>query len=155
MPTGGGKSLCFQAPAKDVTKDGNIPDTLKAYESELNGSVLFDYNMAMSTVTERNNFGQELTESSTVDSDLTLEFKTEKLLASWTRNQEVEQTIGIPFLCEIPVLKYIFGSTTTVNEKTIFMVTAEACLVHPESSLSKFAGRMLSEPEMAKLEKSK
>ena len=107
----------------------------------------------MATVVERNNFGQELSDVSEVDSDLTLEMKSEKLLASWNREQEVEQNIGIPFLCEIPVLKYIFGSTTKVKEKVYFYVTAEANLVHPESSLSQFAGRIISAAEMSDMEK--
>jgi hypothetical protein len=109
----------------------------------------------MNSVVERNNFGQELTNSSYVDSDLTLEFKTEKLLATWGRETEAEQTIGIPFLCEIPVLKYLFGSTTTIKEKVLLFVTAEANLVHPEASLSKFAGRVLSEVQMTKIENGK
>ena len=42
------------------------------------------------------------------------------------RSSDVEQTIGIPFLCEIPVLKYIFGTTTTNTEINRFFVTVRA-----------------------------
>lgn len=147
-------TICFQPPAGSVKfKTGIIPYTKDAYENLFTGSVLFDYNISMATVVERNNFGQELSDVSEVDSDLTLEMKSEKLLASWNREQEVEQNIGIPFLCEIPVLKYIFGSTTKVKEKVYFYVTAEANLVHPESSLSQFAGRIISAAEMSDMEK--
>ena len=55
----------------------------------------------------------------------------EKLLASYVREQDVEQTIGIPFLVKIPVLKYLFGTTTSLKERTYIIVTAEANLVHP------------------------
>jgi hypothetical protein len=147
-------TICFQAPPNMVQfKTGIIPYTKEAYEQDFKGSVLFDYNIAMSSVVERNNFGQELSDTSLVESDLTLEMKSEKLLATWNREQEVEQNIGIPFLCEIPVLKYIFGSTTKVKEKVYFYVTAEANLVHPESALSKFAGRIITDAQMEKLNK--
>jgi hypothetical protein len=147
-------TICFQAPPNMVQfKTGIIPYTKEAYEQDFKGSVLFDYSIAMSSVVERNNFGQELSDTSLVESDLTLEMKTEKLLATWNREQEVEQNIGIPFLCEIPVLKYIFGSTTKVKEKVYFYVTAEANLVHPESALSKFAGRIITDAQMEKLNK--
>ena len=148
-------SICFKALENQVNfNTGQIPDSLEAYET-MAGNVLFDYNIVISSVAERNNFGQELTNSTRVDSDLTLAFKSEKLLASWQREQEIEQNIGIPFLCEIPVLKYIFGSTTTLKEKTFFYVTAKANLVHPESSLSKFAGRVISNAQMEEISENK
>ena len=67
-----------------------------------------------------------------VGGELTLGFKTEKLLASYIKENDVEQTIGIPFLVKIPVLKYLFGTTTSIKEKTYIVVTAEASLVHPD-----------------------
>ena len=33
---------------------------------------------------------------------------------------------------KIPVLKYLFGTTTSIKEKTYIVVTAEASLVHPD-----------------------
>ncbi|MFA7232398.1 MAG: hypothetical protein WC071_14085 [Victivallaceae bacterium] len=148
-------TICFQAPKNLIGKAGELPYSKDAYEKELSGSVLFDYNVTINSTVERNNFGQELNQSSVVDSDLTLEMNTEKLLASWNQENEVEETIGIPYLCELPVLKYIFGTTTTIKEKTFFFVTAQAVLVHPESSLSKFAGEVISASQMADLEKQK
>ncbi len=142
-------TICFQAPKNLTGKSGELPYDKNAYENALGGSVLFDYNMVINSVVERNNFGNELTESSVVDSDLTLAMKTEKLLATWQQENEVEETIGIPFLCELPVLKYIFGTTTTSKAKTLFFVTAKAELVHPESSMSEFAGRVIAATDMS------
>ena len=34
---------------------------------------------------------------------------------------------------KIPVLKYLFGTTTSIKEKTYIIVTAEASLVHPDA----------------------
>ncbi|MFA7177701.1 MAG: hypothetical protein WC114_10660, partial [Smithellaceae bacterium] len=83
-------------------------------------------------VVERNNRGDELGNSTYSSGSLTLGFKTEKLLSSYIQETEAEETIGIPFLIRIPVLKYLFGTTTTIREKTYIIVTAEANLVHPE-----------------------
>ena len=125
--------ICFGADASEVDKDGKIPSTEEFYNKD-RGGVVFAYKLDSRTVTEKSNRGDELGNSSTVSGELTLGFKTEKLLASYVREQDVEQTVGIPFLVKIPVLKYIFGTTTTVKERTYIIVTAEANLVHPEGT---------------------
>ena len=61
-----------------------------------------------------------------ISSQTVLPFNREQLLASWNRSSNVEQTIGIPFLCEIPVLKYLFGTTTANTEVNRFFVTVRA-----------------------------
>jgi hypothetical protein len=142
--------ICFQSPEKNIGKDGQYEFSKKAYEQLLSGVIIFNYNVFMSSVVERNNQGDELVEASNVSSDLTLEFKNEKMLASWTQDSETEETIGIPYLCEIPYVKYLFGTTTTVKEKTFFIVSAKAELLHPESSLVPFAGKVISAYDMAK-----
>ena len=55
--------------------------------------------------------------------------KEERILAVWDREQEVEQTIGIPLLCDIPVLKYLFSTTTTSVEKSKVYLTVTATLL--------------------------
>ena len=62
--------------------------------------------------------GVELTENEYISSSASLPFNKDVILTAWTRTTEVEQTIGVPFLCELPVLKYIFG-TTTKNKESI------------------------------------
>ena len=71
-------------------------------------------------------FYAEISEKTSVESHSLLAMGQEKVLTSWTRNTRVDQTIGIPFLCEIPILKYLFGTTTTNIEKTHYFVTARA-----------------------------
>ena len=87
-----------------------------------NGTVNFSYVLQNSNVVERNNMGAELTETEEISADASLPLNKDVILASWTRTAEVEQTIGVPFLCELPVLKYIFG-TTTKNKETIRCIT--------------------------------
>ena len=124
--------ICFGAAPDEIRANGQIPST-EAFYAKNNGGVVFAYKLASKTVTEKSNRGDELGNTSTVAGELTLGFKTEKLLASYVREQDVEQTVGIPFLVKIPVLKYIFGTTTTIRERTYIIVTAEANLVHPNA----------------------
>ncbi|MBE6406127.1 MAG: hypothetical protein E7040_08915 [Lentisphaerae bacterium] len=83
-----------------------------------NGTVNFNYELENRNVVERNNMGAELSEIEFISAAASLPFNKDVVLSSWTRTAEVEQTIGVPFLCELPVLKYIFG-TTTKNKETI------------------------------------
>ena len=122
--------ICFGAAPDEIDPSGKIPSTEEFYAKD-NGGVVFAYHLASKTVTEKSNRGDELGNASNVSGELTLGFKTEKLLASYVREQDVEQTIGIPFLVKIPVLKYLFGTTTSLKERTYIIVTAEANLVHP------------------------
>jgi len=125
--------ICFGGTVpNEIGANGQIPST-EAFYAKNNGGVVFAYKLASKTVTEKSNRGDELGNTSTVSGELTLGFKTEKLLASYVREQDVEQTVGIPFLVKIPVLKYLFGTTSTVKEKTYIIVTAEANLVHPDA----------------------
>lgn len=100
-----------------------------------NGVVNFTYALNGSNVVERNNMGAEISENTAVVASVSLNYTQEKLLANWERNSEVEQTVGIPFLCELPVLKYIFGTTTSNKETTYYFVTARAVPVAPDDSI--------------------
>ena len=90
------------------------------------GYVNFQCEFINSNVVERNNLGAELTEAEVFSTQTVIDFNKEYLLASWNRSSEVKQTVGVPFLCEIPVLKYIFGTTTTNTEVNRFFVTVRA-----------------------------
>lgn len=123
--------ICFGAVTGEVDNIGDIPSD-EAFYAKNNGGVVFQYQLLTKEVVERNNRGDELGNSTYSSGSLTLGFKTEKLLSSYIQETEAEETIGIPFLIRIPVLKYLFGTTTTIREKTYIIVTAEANLVHPE-----------------------
>lgn len=126
--------ICFDAAKEQTDLKGRIPSTQEFYETA-DGGVVFAYKLVSKSVTERSNRGDELGDVATASGELTLGFKTEKLLASYIRENDVEQTIGIPFLVKIPVLKYLFGTTTSIRERTYVVVTAEASLVHPDGPI--------------------
>ena len=111
------------------------------------GTIQFGYVLNVNNVVERNNRGTELTESSTVASNLTFELCSEQLLGSFHQEQKVEQTIGMPFLSDIPYLKYLFSTTTTINSDTRIFVTVTGRLVHPEDCYEKWTGKLLTEAD--------
>lgn len=142
-------TICFENFAYKNKTDGTLVSSKQAYATG-NGNVIFGYHVAMNNVVERDNYGEELADVSEVDSSLTLNFQSEKLLATWTKENNVKQIIGVPYLCKIPIIKYLFSTTTTIKEKNHLFVTVKARLVHPESSLSKFAGKVIALSEMPK-----
>ena len=79
---------------------------------------------------ERNNVGTELIETSTMQGNTLIELNKEIVLAQWDKEQDVEQTIGVPFLSSVPILKYLFSTTTTSREKTRFYMTVSAELLN-------------------------
>lgn len=119
-----------------VTVGGDSSLSVSLYNTLITagGVVKSNYIFKNSNVVERNNMGVELTEVEEIKSKATLPFNKEYVIASWTRTAEVEQTIGVPFLCELPVLKYIFG-TTTKNKETIrcFVVARSVPVVYNEN----------------------
>ncbi len=130
--------VCIQHTDKDQDADGFIPadaafqsqkNTLKA-----NGGVLFHYALNFKSVVERGNTGSELSNAVMFSGAATLGFGGEKILAIYEKENDVEQTIGLPILCRIPYLKYLFSTVTNIKERTYIVISAEAELMHPEGA---------------------
>lgn len=97
--------------------------------SKYKGTINFTYNVQTVYVVDRNNLGAELVETSQIQSSVLMDLDKEFILAQWDSDTAVEQTIGVPFLSEIPILKYLFSTTTTQNEKTKVYLTVKAKLL--------------------------
>lgn len=95
------------------------------------GTVFFTYDVQTANTVERNNLGSELIETGSIVGSTLIALNRETVLARWDRKQKVEQTIGIPFLSAIPVLKYLFGTTTTSTETTHVCLTVSAAVRTP------------------------
>lgn len=104
------------------------------------GGVIFDYSLYFKSVVERGNTGDELSNSALFSGSTTLGFGKEKILAVYEKENDVEQTIGLPILCRIPVLKYLFSTTTNIKERTYIVVSAEAAMVDITSDKEAFNG---------------
>ena len=98
------------------------------------GSVIFNYALHFKSVVERGNIGSELSNSAIFAGGATMNFGQERILAVYEKENDVEQTQGLPILCRIPVLKYLFSTVTTIKERTYVIVTAEVQQIHPGSS---------------------
>ena len=129
--------ICFQSTAKDADAQGFIPETpefCKAKnELQANGGVIFDYALYFKSIVERGNTGAELNNTALIAGAATLGFGKEKLLAVYEKENDVEQTIGFPIVCRIPIIKYLFSTVTIIKERTYLIVTAEAEMVHPDA----------------------
>ena len=93
------------------------------------GGVIFDYSLYFKSVVERGNTGYELSNSAHFAGATTLGFGKEKILAIYEKENDVEQTVGLPILCRIPILKYLFSTVTSIKERTYIVVSAEAAVV--------------------------
>ncbi len=97
---------------------------------DFNGTLFFGYSIQTANVVERNNLGAELLETSVIQGNSLIALKKEVILGGWDLEQEVEQVIGVPWLCDIPLLKYLFSTTTTTREKTRVYLTVTARLLN-------------------------
>lgn len=98
------------------------------------GTVFFACSMVAANVVERDNIGDELVETTEMASNMLIELDREVILARWDKEQTVEQVVGIPFLCEIPYLRYLFGTVTRQKEKVRVYVTVTASMLNTAPS---------------------
>ncbi len=131
----------------ETDKNGLLKYSPKDYAEQI-GVLNFAYSLAMKNVVERNNHGDELYEESVNESAVTIQTGCERMLSRWTREEDVEQTIGVPFLCEVPVLKYIFGTTTHNKEKHFYFLSVRAELLHPDTDIASITGKLVSVPDL-------
>ena len=132
---------------RQETFDGRLYDVTNY--GKTGGSVTFDYTLITSEVVERNNYGLELTQDNKISSSLTLDLESEMLLSSWSKTEQVEETGGVPFLSGIPVIRHLFGTTTTTDTTTRYFLTVKGRLVHPEQNLpSTVPGELLTAKEI-------
>ena len=117
--------------------DFSIPSYRPGQYDGVPGTLFFGYDVQAANVVERNNYGTELVETTQLQGNSTIDLYQEKILASWDKEEEVEQTIGVPFLSEIPVLKYFFGTTTTSVEKTHVYLTVTAEILNTSPNREK------------------
>jgi hypothetical protein len=118
-------------------------------------TMTFGWVLSNGSVLERDNNGTETINPSVIRSFATVNPGVEKLIAAFDRQHDVDQENGIPFLSEIPGFKYIFGSSTDSKANYKIFVTVETTSITPKASLSKWAGRVVSQVEMIKKDKKK
>ena len=126
--------ICMPGDRSKADADGFIPFPTGNEKDLNNGGVLFRYKFNFKNVVERGNTGQELSNAASITGGMTLGYNVEKVVGVYEKDSEVRQTIGLPVLSKIPILKYLFSTTTVVRETTYIIITAEASLVTPATS---------------------
>ena len=106
-----------------------VPDYTPGELNDLPGTLFFSYELQSAAVVERNNYGAELVEVSRLQGNMLIPLNKEIILGRWDKSSEVEQNIGAPWLSDIPVLRYLFGTVTTVKENTRVYVSVTAKLL--------------------------
>ncbi|MBR2720639.1 MAG: hypothetical protein IKB74_04815, partial [Lentisphaeria bacterium] len=126
--------ICMPGDRSKADADGFIPFPTGNEKDLNNGGVLYRYKFNFKNVVERGNTGQELSNAASITGGMTLGYNVEKVVGVYEKDSEVRQTIGLPVLSKIPILKYLFSTTTVVRETTYIIITAEASLVTPATS---------------------
>ena len=104
----------------------SVDDYAPGAYADMNGTLFFGYTVQTANAVERAGDGTELIETSEISSDALIPLNEEVVLGQWDKEQDVEQTIGIPWLCRIPYLKYLFSTVTTNRETTRVYLTVTA-----------------------------
>ncbi len=116
-----------------------VPNYKPGELNGLSGTLFFSYELQTAAVVERNNYGAELVEVGQLQGSMLIPLNKEIILGRWDKTSEVEQNIGAPWLSDIPVLRYLFGTVTKVRENTRVYVSVTAKLLdsaRPEKLVS-------------------
>lgn len=115
---------------------------------DVSGTIMFGYDFSVSSPVESSNLGVQLVNSTGMASALCFDVGREQLLGTWEQSYDVQQEIGVPFLSDIPVLKYLFGTEKTSRSHAKVFVTLRADWVTPDAGLAAWAGKLLPEDEI-------
>lgn len=104
----------------------------------------FGWDLQIADTVEKTNTGADIQDVNYFTGWITMDVGGEKLLASFAKEQTSVQNNGIPFLCEIPLLKYLFGSTVESKSHKRVFVTVATKPLDPKMDLSQWAGEIVN-----------
>jgi hypothetical protein len=107
----------------------DLPNYKLGDYGKLKGNLYCSFYLTTANVVERDNFGNELVEQTKIDTYLSIPLLKDKVIASWEKFDEVEQRIGVPYLMDLPILKYLFSTTTKNRQKTKVYLVVNAKLL--------------------------
>ncbi len=131
---------------KEQSKDGYL--YYEEVPGNVSGTIMFGYDFTVSSPVESNNFGTQLVNSTGMASSLCLDVGKEQLIGTWEQTYDVKQNVGIPFLSDIPILKYLFGTEKISKSTSKVFVTLQADWITPDTKLAAWAGKLLAEDEI-------
>lgn len=107
----------------------------------------FGWVMNITDTVEKLNNGMPVQNTSNFNSWTTLAAASEKIIAVYNKEHKVNQDNGMPFLSDIPYLKYLFGAVNNSEGSSKIFVTVKADPVNPDALLSEWSGRILTASE--------
>lgn len=106
-------------------------------------TLMSNWSLTINSLAEVDNAGNASMESNSFSGGLTLDTGVERLIGAFDKHVKVEQYIGMPFLGDIPILKYLFGSESTVDSKLKVFVTMTAIPAGIEHVPTPAAGKVI------------
>ena len=119
------------------------------YEADKAATLMCQWVLNINDLVEETNMGVSTVNGNTFDSTLTIAADAEKLIATYDKDIFTKQYSGIPFMGDIPVLKYLFGAETTVKTKAKVFVTMKASPVLPTADMPNSAGQVIEAAKLA------
>lgn len=114
------------------------------YQADKAATLMCNWALQVNSVVEQTNMGVATVDSSEFNSTLTIAGGAEKLIATYDKDIYTKQYNGMPFLGDIPVIKYLFGSEAWVKSKAKIFVTMTATPIVPETDIPGAAGKIIS-----------
>ncbi|OGV43021.1 MAG: hypothetical protein A2X48_11220 [Lentisphaerae bacterium GWF2_49_21] len=108
----------------------------------------FGYELNILDTVEQTSKGTPVQNVNNFSSWLTVAADTEKIVGTYDREQDVSQYNGMPFLGDIPVLKYLFGAVEHSKSRTKVFVTVTIKPVTPVDDLPEWSGKAVTIREM-------
>ena len=144
----GNATINFKGGTYRKTESGDGYLYYEEVPGAVSGTIMFGYDFSVSSPVESSNLGVQLVNSTGMASALCFDVGREQLLGTWEQSYDVQQEIGVPFLSDIPVLKYLFGTEKTSRSHAKVFVTLRADWVTPDAGLAAWAGKLLPEDEI-------
>ena len=144
----GNATINFKGGTYRKTESGDGYLYYEEVPGDVSGTIMFGYDFSVSSPVESSNLGVQLVNSTGMASALCFDVGREQLLGTWEQSYDVQQEIGVPFLSDIPVLKYLFGTEKTPRSHAKVFVTLRADWVTPDAGLASWAAKLLPEDEI-------
>ena len=122
--------VCFAVKPEEIGKWGTAPTDKETIEKS-GGGIVFSYEFSTSAAVERDVSGAELGSKSLASGSLTLATGADKVIAGYTREADVENSTGIPYLNRLPGVGWLFGTVTKSKERTYYVISVHGEIVHP------------------------
>lgn len=100
-------------------------------------NIIFNMSLTSHAVTSRSNLGAQAVSKNMTNTDMTLEVGVEKLVNTITIEKNITQEHGLPYLSDIPYVKWIFGYKQTNQLKSRYYLTIKATPVPSETKTFK------------------